>query len=66
MRNSETGEPHTAHTTLPVPFVLDCNEGRYSLKSSGKLADIAPTILAYLKIPQPFEMTGDNLLIIKE
>jgi len=66
MINPDTGEAHTAHTTLPVPFVLDCNEAGYSLKSNGKLADIAPTILAYLKIPQPTEMTGDNLLIIKE
>ncbi len=61
-----TGQPHTAHTTLPVPFVLDCNDAEYTLKSDGKLADIAPTILAYLKIPQPTEMTGNNLLITKE
>ncbi|MBT5077336.1 MAG: 2,3-bisphosphoglycerate-independent phosphoglycerate mutase [Candidatus Marinimicrobia bacterium] len=66
MINPETGEPHTAHTTLPVPFVLDCSECNYTLKSNGKLADIAPTILAYLNIPQPPEMSGDNLLIIKE
>ena len=65
MTNPKTGEPHTAHTTLPVPFVLDCNETKYTLKSNGKLADIAPTILAYLKIPKPDEMTGNNLLITK-
>jgi 2,3-bisphosphoglycerate-independent phosphoglycerate mutase len=65
MTNPETGEPHTAHTTLPVPFVLDCNDPKYALKSKGKLADIAPTILAYLNIPQPDEMTGNNLLITK-
>ncbi len=66
MINPETGEPHTAHTTLPVPFVLDCHEEIYTLKSNGKLADIAPTILAYLNIPQPPEMTGNNLLITEE
>ena len=66
MINPETGEPHTAHTTLPVPFVLDCHEENYTLKSNGKLADIAPTILAYLNIPQPPEMTGNNLLITQE
>jgi 2,3-bisphosphoglycerate-independent phosphoglycerate mutase len=66
MINPETGEPHTAHTTLPVPFVLDCHEDNYMLKSNGKLADIAPTILAYLNIPQPPEMTGNNLLITEE
>jgi 2,3-bisphosphoglycerate-independent phosphoglycerate mutase len=66
MINPDTGEAHTAHTTLPVPFVLDCNDIKYNLKSRGKLADIAPTILAYLNIPQPPEMTGDNLLITKK
>ena len=66
MINPDTGEAHTAHTTLPVPFVLDCNDIEYDLESRGKLADIAPTILAYLKIPQPPEMTGDNLLITEK
>jgi len=66
MINPESGEPHTAHTTLPVPFVLDCNDTKYTLKSNGKLADITPTILSYLNIPQPSEMTGENLLITKE
>jgi len=66
MINPDTGDAHTAHTTLPVPFVLDCNDAQYTLKSNGKLADIAPTILSYLNIPQPPEMTGENLLITKE
>ena len=66
MINPDTGEAHTAHTTLPVPFVLDCNDIEYDLESRGKLADIAPTILAYLKIPQPPEMTGNNLLITEK
>ena len=67
MVNPETGEAHTAHTTLPVPFVFDCNDiGGYRLLSKGKLADIAPTILAFLNIPKPSEMTGDNLLITEK
>ena len=66
MINPETGEAHTAHTTLPVPFVLDCNDEGYKLKSKGKLADIAPTILSYLNIEKPSEMTGNNLLITEK
>ena len=63
MIDPKTGEPHTAHTTLPVPFILDVNNAKLSLKKNGKLADIAPTILSYLEIAIPQEMTGENLLI---
>ncbi len=65
MIDPKTGEAHTAHTTLPVPFVIDVDNNGYSLKKYGKLADIAPTILSYLEIPIPDEMTGENLLIKK-
>ena len=63
MINSETGQIHTAHTTLPVPFIMDDFIGNYYLERTGKLADIAPTILDYLNISKPDEMTGQSLLI---
>jgi 2,3-bisphosphoglycerate-independent phosphoglycerate mutase len=60
-----TGAPHTAHTTLDVPTVLINAKvlGRpVSLKSGGRLADIAPTILALMGLEQPAAMTGVSLL----
>jgi len=63
MVDSKTGCIHTAHTTLPVPLILDGCNGKYQLEHSGKLADIAPTILDYLNIPKPDDMTGNSLLI---
>ena len=64
MVDPDTGSPHTAHTTLPVPFIIDNCDRKYSLKTNGKLADIAPTILDYLQINIPAEMTGETLLEI--
>ena len=63
MVDPQTGGIHTAHTTLPVPLILDNVTGNYQLVNSGKLADIAPTILDYLNISKPSEMTGNSLLI---
>jgi len=63
MHDPQSGMAHTAHTTLPVPLILVGVNGNYSLAERGKLADIAPTILDYLKIEQPQEMTGNSLLI---
>ncbi len=63
MVDPETGEMHTAHTTLPVPLILEGVDDSYKLKDSGKLADIAPTILDFLDIPIPKEMNGSSLLI---
>ena len=63
MHDPQSGMAHTAHTTLPVPLILVGVNGNYSLAEKGKLADIAPTILDYLKIEQPQEMTGNSLLI---
>ena len=63
MVDPQTGGIHTAHTTLPVPLILDSVIGNYQLANSGKLADIAPTILDYLNISKPSEMTGNSLLI---
>ncbi|MEY2413638.1 MAG: 2,3-bisphosphoglycerate-independent phosphoglycerate mutase [Acidobacteriaceae bacterium] len=57
-----TGGPHTAHTTNPVPFiVVDENSKNFSLKPNGSLRDISPTVLGMLGIPQPEEMTGQDL-----
>jgi 2,3-bisphosphoglycerate-independent phosphoglycerate mutase len=59
----EFGNPHTAHTTNPVPFILIGNDvGNISLKN-GRLCDIAPTILSLMNIKKPTEMTGNNLII---
>jgi 2,3-bisphosphoglycerate-independent phosphoglycerate mutase len=57
------GKPHVSHTDSPVPFVLISPQPGPSTKvSPGKLADIAPTILYLLGIPQPAAMTGRNLI----
>jgi len=62
MVDAITGDPFTAHTTNPVPFVLYNCQG-YDLKAGGRLADIAPTLLELLGIPKPPEMTGTSLLV---
>ena len=60
MRDPETGGPHTAHTTNPVPVLL---AGRPDAAlRDGRLADVAPTLLALLGLPQPAAMTGRSLL----
>ena len=63
MINPETHNHHTAHTTNPVPFIYIGNKN-VSLQEPhlGTLADIAPTILAIMKIEQPKEMTGQSLI----
>jgi 2,3-bisphosphoglycerate-independent phosphoglycerate mutase len=57
----ETGGPHTAHTTNPVPLVIVDWEQEQRLRSDGALCDVAPTILSMLGIEQPPEMTGITL-----
>ncbi len=59
----ETGEPFTAHTTNPVPFILVNYKDGVGLREGGKLADIAPTLLDMMGIEKPNEMTGQSLLI---
>jgi 2,3-bisphosphoglycerate-independent phosphoglycerate mutase len=59
----EAGSPHTAHTSNPVPLILVDDRRKGSSLRSGILADIAPTVLELLGIPQPAEMTGKSLLI---
>ena len=60
MRDPKTGGPHTAHTTNPVPVVL-VGGGKVMLQD-GRLADIAPTLLQLMGLPQPAEMTGHSLI----
>ncbi len=62
MIDYKTGEPHTAHTTNPVPIILITDNKKYKLKENGKLADLAPTMLELIGIPKPKEMTGESLL----
>lgn len=62
MVNEETGKPHTAHTTNPVPFVLINAPKEIELRETGALCDIAPTVLQLLGIEQPKEMTGKSLI----
>jgi 2,3-bisphosphoglycerate-independent phosphoglycerate mutase len=60
MRDPETGGPHTAHTTNPVPVFL---AGFPDVKlHNGRLADLAPTLLQLMHLPQPKEMTGRPLI----
>jgi 2,3-bisphosphoglycerate-independent phosphoglycerate mutase len=61
MRDPVTGEPHTAHTTNPVPLFLLGAQNR-ALVTQGRLADIAPTLLELMDLPKPPEMTGVSLL----
>ncbi|NCO21673.1 MAG: 2,3-bisphosphoglycerate-independent phosphoglycerate mutase [Rhodobacterales bacterium] len=62
MVDPETGGPHTSHTTNPVPVVLFGGPAGVSLRD-GRLADLAPTLLDLMGLPQPPEMTGKTLII---
>ena len=61
--DKETGEPFTAHTTNPVPFILVNADPAYKLREGGCLADIAPTLIELMGLEQPKEMTGKSLLV---
>jgi 2,3-bisphosphoglycerate-independent phosphoglycerate mutase len=61
MRDPVTGGPHTSHTTGPVP-ILAFGAGDKAKLRDGRLADIAPTLLELMGLPQPKEMTGGSLL----
>ena len=65
MIDYETGEPWTAHTTNPVPFILVNYDPAYTLREGGCLADIIPTLIECMGEKQPAEMTGKSLLIKK-
>ena len=62
MIDYKTGEPHTAHTTNPVPLILVTENAELKIKE-GKLADLAPTMLELLNIEKPEEMTGESILV---
>ncbi len=62
----ETGDPFTAHTTNPVPFILVNYDPAYTLREGGCLADIVPTLIEMMGMEQPAEMTGKSLLVKKE
>jgi 2,3-bisphosphoglycerate-independent phosphoglycerate mutase len=58
-----TNQPHTAHTTYPVPFILVDVKKRFGgLRGGGALENVAPTVLGILGIGQPAEMTAESLL----
>ena len=59
MRDPATGVPHTAHTTNRVPVMLI---GASGALQDGRLADLAPTLLALMGVPQPEQMSGHSLL----
>ena len=61
--DEETGEPFTAHTINPVPFILVNADPSYKLREGGCLADIVPTLIELMGMEQPVEMTGKSLLI---
>ena len=61
MIDPETGGPHTAHTTNPVPLLLVEDGAATPLRAGGALCDIGPTVLAMLGVEQPREMTGRDL-----
>ncbi len=68
MIDPATGGPHTAHTTYDVDLIVVDERLRNSgvkLRENGRLADIAPTALGLMGLPQPAEMTGQPLLIVK-
>ena len=63
MFDKETNQPHTAHTTFPVPLILVDEEKRFgTLRKGGALENVAPTILTILGLEQPREMTAESLL----
>jgi 2,3-bisphosphoglycerate-independent phosphoglycerate mutase len=61
MLDPVNGNPHTYHTTNPVPFILITEDGRMELSPGGSLRDIAPTLLGVLDVKEPPEMTGRDL-----
>jgi 2,3-bisphosphoglycerate-independent phosphoglycerate mutase len=63
MFDPATNQPHTAHTTNPVPLILvDAKKHFGSLRGGGSLQNVAPTMLDILGIDKPAEMTGESLL----
>jgi 2,3-bisphosphoglycerate-independent phosphoglycerate mutase len=63
MIDPETGGPHTAHTTNPVPLVIRDPDGEWLLRDDGALCDVGPTALKMLGLELPVEMTGRDLRV---
>jgi len=61
MADPKTGQPHTAHTTNPVPLILFDDSYKGRLRPHGTLSDVAPTLLGILGLEKPVEMTGHDL-----
>ena len=61
MIDPQTGGPHTAHTTSPVPFVVVDPRAEMPLRAGGSLRDVGPTVMRMLGLEQPGEMTGKDL-----
>lgn len=61
MEDEVTGQAHTAHTCEPVPFIY-VGKRNVSIRAGGVLADVAPTMLKLLGLPQPKEMTGTSII----
>jgi 2,3-bisphosphoglycerate-independent phosphoglycerate mutase len=59
------GEPHTAHTTNPVPFIAVSDRMKLKLRPEGALSGITPTVLSIMDIAQPLSMTGDRLNMVR-
>jgi 2,3-bisphosphoglycerate-independent phosphoglycerate mutase len=66
MIDPETGGPHTAHTTNPVPFIVVDSDDDVPLRTGGALCDVGPTLLTMLNLEQPAEMTGVDLRLTGE
>ncbi len=62
MVDPASGEPFTAHTTNPVPFILINADPKWKLKEGGRLCDIVPTLIELMEMEKPAEMTGVSLL----
>jgi len=66
MKDPATGNPHTAHTLNPVPLLyVNDSDREVTLRSGGRICDVAPTMLTLLGIPKPAAMTGESLFVRK-
>jgi len=66
MVDPETGGPHTAHTTNPVPFIYVSEDApHFNVRNDGSLRDISPTLLGILAVEEPRQMTGGDLRVAK-
>ena len=63
MIDYKTGEPHTAHTTNPVPIIVINGKNKIKLREGGILADLAPTMLDMMGLEKPAEMSGSSLIV---